>query len=77
MLTIRNGEQLHTASFQGDHWDVRPPSDEVSDILEDAHAALVGRRYMGSAELVEFHVGTALGLQPKEPSLEYEDGSDY
>lgn len=68
---------IHTATFQGDHWDVRPPSDDVSDMLEGIHDSLRGKAYMGGPEFVQFEVGKALALEPDEPALEAEESLTY
>jgi hypothetical protein len=73
--TFENTE--HTVSFQGDHWDVRPPHDGLHALLEVLHNSLKGSTYLGSTALVEFHVGEELGEEMPEPEIESVEGVIY
>tara|TARA_R110000868_G_scaffold29270_2_gene108849 strand:+ start:547 stop:780 length:234 start_codon:yes stop_codon:yes gene_type:complete len=67
----------HTVSFQGDHWDVRPPHDGLNGVLKALHNGLKGSTYLGSTALVEFHVGNELGEEMPAPDMETEEGVIY
>jgi len=67
------GEEFEV-SYDGDGFDIEPPSDELDAILSTQLLQLEGIRYLPTAELVEFEVAKALGIELPRPVLEEEDG---
>jgi len=71
------GEEFEV-SHDGDGFDIEPPSDGLDAMLSAQLMELEGRLYLPTAEMVEFEVAKALGIDLPRPVLEEEDGeSDH